>query len=73
MAIAKGYVVNFETLKRACANGDLALVECTENATGQPAVLIGAVQREDNGDVSFTPLCRMFDGNPYKLFTPPQA
>lgn len=71
--IEPGYKHNFEILRRAARNGDLAIVACTETATGQPAVLVCAMQPESNGDTTMVPLARMFDGNPYELFTPPSG
>ena len=36
MAIAAGYKHNFNQLLRAISNGDAALLETTERATGKP-------------------------------------
>lgn len=70
MSIADGHKTNFETLKRAAANGDLALLECTDAKTGQPVVALCAVGR-DKEEYFFTPLARFFDGNPYEELAPP--
>ena len=40
---------NFETLLRAAESGDLALMECTDAATGEPRYVICAVDH-DGGD-----------------------
>lgn len=71
--IAAGYKHNFETLQRAFEAGDIALLECTERATGKPAVVLVAVNREADGGAEFVPLARLFDGNPYDQLDPPQA
>lgn len=71
MALLPGHVANFETLKRAHDNGDLALVECADAKTGQYVAVICCVQREGNGDFSVVPIARMFDGNPYSGLVPP--
>lgn len=70
MTIAKGHKANFETLKRASANGDLALMECVDKATGKSVIAICAVSF-DGEEYEFTPLAKMFDGNPYKELVPP--
>lgn len=45
---------NFQTLLLAAESGDLALLECTEAATGEIRYVICAVGRND-GDFVFTP------------------
>ena len=74
MAISKGYQANFETLQRAEANGDLALLECKDAKSGQPVIAIVAVQRSAKPGmmVEFVPLAKMFDGNPYEELLPPE-
>ena len=61
---------NFQTLLRAAESGDLALMECTEGATGEIRYVICAVGR-DNGDYVFTPFGHLADGNPYDAYLPP--
>lgn len=70
MAIAEGYKQNFKQLLRAFANGDAALLEVTEKATGDPAVVIVAVGF-DGAMYDLVPMARMLDGNPYEEFDPP--
>ena len=70
MTIQEGYVKNFETLKRATNNGDLALMECTDKATGRPVITVCAVQFVE-GEYEIVPLAKMFDGNPYEELDPP--
>ena len=62
--------VNFQTLLRAAESGDLALMECTDAATGEPRYVICAVDRDD-GDFVFTPFGHLADGNPYDAYLPP--
>jgi len=71
MSIAAGYKSNFETLKSAFDNGDVALVECTDKATGKPVVALCAVQTTPERMVEITPFAKMFDGNPYEELLPP--
>lgn len=69
--IEQGYKHNFSVLQRACHNDDLALMECTDKETGKKVVVICAVHM-DNGEYVFTPLAKMFDGNPYEELNPPE-
>lgn len=63
--------VNFDTLRRACDAGDLALVECT-NRGGQYVAVLAAVGYDAvSQEFVLTPLARMFDGNPYDEVRPP--
>ena len=68
--ITKGYIANFETLERAFKHGDVALMECTDAVTGKPVIAICAVNTV-NGEYEFSPLAKMFDGNPYEELNPP--
>lgn len=71
MAIQNGYKANFETLKRAAHDGDLALMECADKVTGKTVVVICAVGRgRVAGEYVFSPLAKMFDGNPYDELNP---
>lgn len=72
MAIAEGYKHNFNTLLRAVSNGDAALLETTEKATGKPAIIVVAVAF-DGKEYQLTPMARMFDGNPYDELDPPSG
>lgn len=68
--IQKGHKKNFDTLKKAFAAGDVALMECTDKASGKPVVVLCMVGY-DNGDFVFTPVAKFFDGNPYEELLPP--
>lgn len=61
---------NFATLRRAAENGDLALMECNDGATGAARYVICAVGR-DKGGYIMTPLGHLADGNPYEAYIPP--
>lgn len=62
---------NFETLLRAAADGNLALMECADTETGAARYVICAVGRDD-GDYAFTPFGHLADGNPFELYRPPE-
>ena len=51
MSIPDHARANFQTLLRAANSGDLALMECTDVATGEPRYVICAVGRDDLGQV----------------------
>lgn len=61
---------NFETLLKAAEAGDLALMECTEVASGEILCVLCAVGR-DNGDYVMTPFGHLAPGNPYETYIPP--
>ncbi|MDP3674308.1 MAG: DUF6117 family protein [Novosphingobium sp.] len=70
MAIPDSHRTNFETLMRAARAGDLALLECTDAATGSPRYVLCAVGRDDDEYV-MTPFGHLADGNPFELYVPP--
>lgn len=70
MAIPDAYKRNFQTLLRAAEQGDLALMECADAATGAPRYVICAVGRAD-GDYVMTPFGHLHDGNPFEAYVPP--
>lgn len=72
MAIPDGFRRNFQTLRRAAENGDLALMECTDAATSEPRYVICAVGR-DKGAYVFTPFGHLHDGNPFEAYIPPAS
>lgn len=65
-----GDKTNFETLKRAAANGDLALVSATRKSDGAQVALVTAMSLVD-GEYVMAPLAVMIEGNPYDDFEPP--
>ena len=72
MSIPAHASTNFQTLLRAAADGNLALMECLDARTGNPRYVICAVGR-DNGDYVFTPFGHLADGNPFEIYRPPEA
>jgi len=72
MALKNGDRANFETLKRACANGDLALLECKDKATGEYRAVICAVNRDDDGTVMMVPFGHLATDNPFEAYEPPE-
>lgn len=72
MAIPDAYRRNFSTLLTAAENGDLALVECTDAATGEPRYVLCAVGRDTDDSYVMTPFGHLADGNPFDLYRPPE-
>jgi hypothetical protein len=70
MAIPESYRTNFDTLLRAARQGDLALMECADAATGELRYVLCAVGR-DGADYVMTPFGHLADGNPLDLYRPP--
>ena len=70
--IPKGHRKNFEALKRAFANGDVMVAECTDAKTGKPVITLCMVNRHRNGDIEAVPVAKFFDGNPYEELAPPE-
>ena len=70
MAIPDYARVSFETLMNAANAGDLALMECTEVASGETRYVLCAVGR-DVGDYVMTPFGHLAPGNPYEAYIPP--
>ncbi|MBB5701042.1 hypothetical protein FHS76_000891 [Ochrobactrum daejeonense] len=60
---------NFQTLLSAAESGDLALMECTDAATGEPRHVICAVGR-DGEDYMFTPFGHLAEGDPFGAYRP---
>ena len=72
MAIPDYARTNFNTLLRAAAAGDLALLECTDAATREPRYVLCAMGR-DSGDYVMTPFGHLAPGNPYDAYLPPET
>ena len=62
---------NFDTLLRAAASGDLALVECADAVTGEPRYVLCAVGR-DGGEYLMTPFGHLAPDNPFEAYVPPR-
>lgn len=71
MAIPDHARANFDTLLRAAADGNLALVECTDAVTGEPRYVLCAVAYI-NGGYMMTPFGHLAEGNPYEAYVPPE-
>ncbi len=74
MAIPDYARANFETLMKAAKAGDLALMECTDVASGETRYVLCAVSRSigrDTGDFIMTPFGHLAPGNPYDAYIPP--
>ncbi|PTW63167.1 hypothetical protein C8N35_1011218 [Breoghania corrubedonensis] len=71
MSIPDHARANFQTLLRAAADGNLALLECTDAETGAVRYVICAVGR-DGDEFLFTPYGHLADGNPYEAYRPPE-
>lgn len=68
--ISEGHKRNFETLKRAAADGNLALMECTDAKTSEVRIVICAVSQVHDEYV-MTPFGHLCNGNPYEEYLPP--
>ena len=70
MAIPDAFRQNFATLLSAAEQGDLALMECTDAATGDPRYVLCAVSFNGTHYV-MTPFGHLHDGNPYEAYHQP--
>ena len=70
MAIPDHLTCNFKTLLRAADDGNLALLECLDAATGEARYVLCAVGRDGDNYV-MTPLGHLAEGNPYEAYLPP--
>jgi hypothetical protein len=70
MALKPGDKINFDTLQRAFANGDVALMECQDAQTHEYVAVLCAANRREDGVIDFAPLARMFQANPYDEVIP---
>ena len=68
--IVQGHKRNFDTLRRAFADGKVALLECRLRSTGEPVAVVSAVTF-DGKEYAFTPFAMFFNGNPFELLDPP--
>ena len=72
MSIPEYARTNFNTLLRAAASGDLALVECVDAVTGEPRYVLAAIAHDD-GTYTITPFGHLAPGNPFDAYVPPDA
>lgn len=72
MAIPDYMSHNFQTLMDAARDHRrLALVECTDKATGKPVMAICVVNYDDFDNVDLIPIAKMFDTDPFEELNPP--
>ena len=72
MAIPDPVRTNFNTLRRAAGDGNLALMECLDAETQEVRYVLCAVGREA-GDYVFTPFGHLAAGNTDGFLTRPEA
>jgi hypothetical protein len=72
MSIPEYARTNFNTLLRAAARGDLALVECADAITDEPRYIIAAIAWDGTRFV-ITPFGHLAPGNPYDAYKPPRT
>lgn len=70
MSIPDHARANFQTLLRAAADGNLALLECADAATGAPRYVVCAVGR-DGEEFLIMPFGHLAEGNPCDAYVPP--
>jgi hypothetical protein len=72
MAIPTSYRTNSDTLLHAAADGNLALLECPDVATGQPRYVVCAVGFDGAG-YCMTPFGHVAEADPFSQYRPPQG
>lgn len=70
MAFSSLCIRNYSLLLRAAERGDLALMECTDRATGALVYVVCDMWRE-GGIQGITPLAQLHDGKTDDLIWPP--
>jgi hypothetical protein len=68
--LLEGYIANFDTLKAAGRNNDLALVSAIRKADNKPVALVCAMNVTKD-EFRPLPIAVMVEGNPYELFHDP--
>lgn len=72
MSIPEGYITNFETLKLAFSNGDVALMECQNKETKKNVYVLCAMGYDPVTEEYIPmPFAKLFDGNPFEELNPP--
>jgi hypothetical protein len=67
MALTPFHQASYETIRRAFASGNVALMEGKLRATRKRVALICAVFPLRHDESVFIPLVQLFDGNPYDV------
>lgn len=70
--IVQEHKANFETLRRAFANGDVALMDCVEKSTSEHVAVLCIVVHTEGGEYALIPFAKFFNDNPYDLLIPPK-
>ena len=74
MAIPDPIKTNFHTLGKALEKGDIALLECRDRNTGEPAYAICAInilrQADQEPEIEMVPFGLMFNSDPYEMLIP---
>jgi hypothetical protein len=70
MSIPEYARANFNTLLRAAACGDLALLEYADAVTGEQRYVLCAIAR-GGAEYTLTPFGHLAPGNPYEAYKPP--
>ncbi len=74
MAIPDPIKTNFLTLGKAFERGDIALLECRDRNTGEPAYAICAInilrQADREPEIEMVPFGLMFNSDPYEMLIP---
>jgi len=77
MAIPDPIKTNFHTLGKAFEKGDIALLECRDRNTGEPAYAICAInirrQADCEPEIEMVPFGLMFKSDPYEMLIPASA
>lgn len=68
--IVQKHSQNFETLKEAFIKGNVCLMDCIENSTGDHVAVICAMNKVGD-EIEMVPFAKFFNGNPYGLLTSP--
>ncbi len=72
MALNPAHIKNFETMRQASRNSDLALVECTRKSDGAIVAAIAVANRNKDGSVEFMPVATMLE-DPFNELNPPDG
>lgn len=73
MSLLPGHRTNFDTLRQAALNNDLALMDCRHRDTGEPIAVLCAANRLPRGEIGFVPLAMLFNDNPFDFLVSPNA
>jgi hypothetical protein len=73
MTVINAFARNrLDAIIRAAKDGRLALMECTEIATGEPRAVLCAVQKGEGDAIDMVPFGHICLQNPYDVYKPPE-